>query len=161
MADKVDKENRRDSLALVHPDVAYEVIEFLSEISQGVGELNAAIGIGWSPHQLAQYKAKPGFNELIAGARTLLIEDVEEMVYKAAKRGNMTAAQLVLYSQAADKGWRPPTQRVSVNQQTSVKVEVLEATRMSVVQLLAERGVAALQPPADPVIDVESEEIAS
>lgn len=147
------------NLSLIHPDQPAEVISFLQDLAHGVGELNAALAVGWSPFQLQQRKKDDDFKELMRESRTRLLEDVEFMVYKLAKRGNMAAIQLVLYSQGADRGWRPPTQRVAVNQETKVTIEQVEAGKQAVTELLASKGVRALQPPPD-AIPVESEDVA-
>lgn len=147
------------NLSLIHPDQPAEVISFLRDLAKGIGDLNAALAVGWSPRQLADRKKDEGFRELMREARIRTIEDIEYTVRRLAKRGNMAAAQLVLFSEAADRGWRPPTQRVAINQQTTVTVEAIEGGKQAVTELLAEHGVRALQPPPD-AIPVESDEVA-
>jgi hypothetical protein len=146
-------------LALIHPDQPSEVLLFMQRIASGVGELNAAIEVGWSPRQLRDMMKNEDFRELVRESKVRLLETVEQKAYKLAMRGNMAAIQLVLFSQAADRGWRPPTQRVAINQQTTVTVEAIEAGKQAVTELLAEHGVRALQPPPD-AIPVESDEVA-
>jgi hypothetical protein len=147
-----------EQLGLIHPEVSRETLEFLHWVSKGRGPLNAALAVGWSPRFLTDQMKVQDFVELYDEARLRLIESVEEQAYAAALRGNITAIQLVLYCQANDKGWRPPTQRLSVTQQSQVRVELVEATKAAAVELMRSHGVEALQI-GGPLDDLDDEEI--
>jgi hypothetical protein len=89
----------------------------------------------------------PEFVELMDEARVMSIETIEERVYDLAERGNLAAATLVLYCQAAERGWRPPAQRVAVSSQSTVKVEIVEGNKRAVLEHLRSGGdIRALQP---------------
>jgi hypothetical protein len=133
-------------LVTIHPEQSADTLMFLEALSCGRGQLNAALAVGWSPRKLRDLMKSPEFIELMDEARTRGIETIEEKVFELAERGNLAAATLFLYCQAADRGWRPPAQRVAVSSQSTVKVELVEGAKAAVLEQLRAGDIRALQP---------------
>lgn len=144
-------------LMTIHPEQSADTLMFLEALSCGVGQLNAALSVGWSPKRLRDLMKAPEFIELMDEARTRGIETIEQKVFELAERGNLAAATLFLYCQASDRGWRPPAQRVAVSSQTTVKVEIVEGAKAAVLERLQARDIKSLQPGGalDDVIDAD------
>lgn len=120
--------------------------QFLQLVARGVGELNAAITVGWTPAKLKKLKKDKDFEELIVESRLCLMESVEEKEYELALRGNQRAIEMVLFCKGADRGWHPPTQKVSIERKDTVRIELVQATVAAAKELLTQNGtVAALQ----------------
>jgi hypothetical protein len=110
-----------------------------------LGETTAAFAVNWTPRKLKALKREPEFVALVHEARTQLIESVETLMFRAAFMGRQKAMELILFCQAADRGWRPPTQR-HVHEGTgqvehSVVISVTQAAR----EMLANADIRALQ----------------
>jgi hypothetical protein len=127
--------------------------EFLDHIMKGVGPTNACYAVGWTPRHLRKKMQDPDFVELVRVAQERKIESLEEKTYELAMKGNLAALQFFLLCQAPERGWRPPQQRVAINQQTTIRVENVEAAKAAILDRLAARDVKALQPAK--VIDVD------
>ena len=123
--------------------------EFLELLRDGTGPLNACYAVGWTPHHLRQKMKDPEFQALVAEANERKIETVEQRVFEASAKGNFAASQFILLCQAADRGWRPPQQRVAINGEARIKVEVVEATKDVIRAQLAARQIKSLQPVVD------------
>lgn len=145
------------ALAEIHPNAAGDTIEFLERIAGGGGPLNSALAVGWSPKQLRDMLKSADFREMLEDARERSIETVEEGVQKLARKGNLGAQQLILFCLGAHRGWRPPTQRVAVNSQTTVKIENVEGVKAAVLEALRSGEVKALQPGG--ALDIEDAEV--
>ena len=83
------------------------------------------------------------------------LESSEQVLYELAQGGHFKALQMVLYNERSSK-WRD-LRHIEVQQATTLDVGVVVSVKASVLELLREQGVAALQAPLD-VIDVESSE---
>ena len=123
-----------------------KVQDFLELLRQGTGQINACYAVGWTPDHLRRKMRDAEFRAMTDEARTRMIETLEETVIGMANRGNFAAAQFVLLCQAADRGWRPPQQRVAIEGRTTVKHELVAATKDVILAQLAERNMKALQP---------------
>lgn len=145
------------NLATIHPEQSADTLMFLEALSCGRGQLKSALSVGWSPHKLRTLMKNPEFIELMDEARVMSIETIEERVYDLADRGNLAAATLVLYCQAADRGWRPPAQRVAVSTQSTVKIELVEGAKAAVMEQLRAGDIKALQPGG--ALDIEDAEV--
>ncbi len=123
-----------------------EVLEFLELVRGGSGEVNAAYSVNWSPAKLRKMMRDGDFAELVQESKLRLVESLEETVVKRAMAGNVRCLELYLFTQAAERGWRPPTQRVDVRKEITAKVEVVAAVKAGLLQALKEEGgVEALQ----------------
>jgi hypothetical protein len=144
-------------LRTIYPAHPLDVLEFLEALSNGVGQLNAALAVGWSPKKLRDLMRDNEFLDMMEESRIRGVETIEQKVFELASRGNLAAATLYLYCQAPDRGWRPPAQRVSVSSQTTVKVELVEGAKQAVMEQLRAGGVKALQPggPLDEIEDAD------
>lgn len=131
------------------------VSEFLEHLIAGVGPLNACYSVGWTPHHLRKKMLDAEFRELVSIAQERKIERLEQRAIELADKGNLAAIQFVLMCQAPERGWRPPQQRVAINQQTTIRVENVEAAKAAILDRLAARDVKALQPAK--VIDVDAQ----
>jgi hypothetical protein len=129
------------------------VEEFLEHLRNGVGPTNACYAVGWSPRHLRKKMLDPEFVEMCRESNDRKLESLEEVLHGLALKGNLAALQFVLMCQAPERGWRPPQQRVAINQQTTIRVENVEAAKQAILATLAERNVKALQPAK--VIDVD------
>lgn len=133
-------------LAVIHPNLGEDMLDFFELIADGAGPLNAALAVGWTPRKLRELSKNPEFAEMMLECQERCIESIEQKARELARKGNMTAIQLVLFCQAPERGWRPPTQRVAVSQNIQVKHEVVEAAKAAVLHAIDQRGVKALQP---------------
>lgn len=132
-----------------------DTTRFLESIRMGVGPLNAAIAIGWTPSKLKKLMGDPEFAELVSVSVERRLESSEQVLYELAQGGHFKALQMVLYNERSSK-WRD-LRHIEVQQATTLDVGVVVSVKASVLELLREQGVAALQAPLD-VIDVESSE---
>lgn len=123
---------------------ARKLPEFLDLIRQGTGNIEAALAVGWSPKRLRQLMADHDFLEVIQIAHERRIENIEKRLYEMADNKHFPAIQMILYSQAADRGWRPPQQRVAVKHTGVVALERVNAVREAALAIMAEQGVVAL-----------------
>lgn len=130
-----------------------KIEDFIEYVANGVGPLTAALAVDWTPKMLADFMGDESFRELVLWAEERKIETIEEVCFEKAKKGNTTLIQFYLLSKGAHRGWRPPTQRVAVNTQSEVRIEVVEAQREALLQIMRDQGIAALQPTQD-VIEV-------
>lgn len=128
-----------------------ECEQFLELIRQGVQPINAGIEVGWTLRQIDNMRSDPEFSELIALAQERLVETVEQVVFDRAKLGNRWAAEMVLFNRAPER-WAPPTRKVDIRSH-NVQETVVVSVRSTVAELIAQHGVAALQPGG--VLDVE------
>lgn len=137
--------------------------EFLEAVRDGQGINSSAIAhLGWSPAKLREMMRDPDFKAMVEVAELQLKESVVHSIYRMARdlrRPNLAAAQTILYCKHADEGWRPPTQRVAINQRTSVEITAVAERKQAAIELLREQGIKALQPPVaeieQGVIDAE------
>lgn len=129
--------------------------EFLDLIRRGVGQLNAAIQVGWTPAKLRRLLKEESFADLVFLAEESLIEDIEEAVYTAAKAGNSTAYKMVLYNRRPDK-WRD-VRHIQVEKSDRLEVDVVVGVKEGILASLREGGIAALQPGG--VLDAVSTDI--
>lgn len=123
-----------------------KVQQYLELLRGGCGQINACYAVGWTPDHLRRKMRDPEFRAMMDEARTRMIETIEETVIGMATRGNFAAAQFVLLCQAADRGWRPPQQRVAIEGSHTVKHELVAATKDVILAQLAKRDMKALQP---------------
>lgn len=142
--------------------------DYVDAVRRGRGQLTCAISIlGWSPFKYREMMRDPEFAEFMDLALEMRYESVVESLYRAAnhpKRPSVVAQQVILYSQHADRGWKPPTQRVAVSSESKISIEARDTRVASVLALVEKLGVAALQPGGDvdkaieagQVIDVEA-----
>lgn len=131
------------------------VLTFFERIREGCGRLNAAYEVGWSPKDLRDREKDQSFVEMYSVAVERRLESIEETTFKMAEKGNITAIQMVLYSFGSDRGWRPPQQRVQVEQTTKHQIEVVANARELVLQM-ARGGAGALQESFRPAIETSS-----
>lgn len=131
--------------------------QFFQYIRDGAGKLNAALAVGWTPRQLNALLRDREFRELYDLALEESIESLEEVAYKLAKAGNTECLKLYLFCKAADRGWRPPTQRVAVDKNVKHEITVVASTVEAAKALLSQAEPAALQPgsPLDAIVDAE------
>jgi hypothetical protein len=120
-----------------------------------MGEMTAALAVGWTPRKLKALKKDPEFVQLVNEARTLLVESVESVAIRNALRGNQRAIELFLFCHAADRGWRPPAHRHEVIQSGKVDISIVASVKEAVKAHLAAGGSIAELQEAPPVIDAE------
>lgn len=139
--------------AILTEDDLRKMDQYVGAVRQGRGQLTCAIAIlGWSPAKYREMMRDPEFAEFMELALEMRYESVVESLYRAAthpKRPSVVAQQVILYSQHADRGWRPPTQRVAVSSESKISIETRDSRVASVLALVDRLGVAALQPGGD------------
>ncbi len=117
--------------------------EFLEMLTQGHGRLTAAIEMGWTPKQLAKWMTIEEFASIVRMAEDIKCESLEKVVYQKAESGNMEALKFYLMNRKP-REWAERRQ-VSVEQQTTIDVSIVAATKEALVERLRQGGVAALQ----------------
>lgn len=144
--DLIKTKRERVSLERVHPELARETLTYLELIATGRGKITAGLAVGWTPAKTKELWRDSEFSQLVAVARELKTETIEQRVFELADRGNIRAIELQLFCQASDRGWRPPAQRVQTQSHHLVQVEVVESARAAALAIMERHGVAALQP---------------
>jgi hypothetical protein len=142
------------AVATIDPQEQQDFFEYLQA---GVGAMNAAVAVGWTPRQLRRMLSDDEFSEMVDAVRERRIEGYEHALHEKAMAGNMVALQMVLYCQASDRGWRPPATRVALNRTTKVEVSLTTSVVEAARQVMATSDVAALQPGGalDDIVDAE------
>ena len=122
-----------------------EVESFFDMVRGGAAEMVAAYSVGWTPLKLRKLKKDKDFLDLLADAQEHFLDAVETTVGTRALAGNRWAVEMVLYNRRPDR-WRPPAHKIAIEQHTTVKHEVVQATVEAAKELLLTTGtVAALQ----------------
>jgi hypothetical protein len=137
------------TVELAPPD---EVWVFLELVREGAGEINAAYSVNWTGAKLKRLMKDPDFIEMITEAKGRRIEQIEEVAYKMAMRGNVRCIELTLFCQAADRGWKPPAQRHEVNQTGRIDVDIVMSVQEAARQMLQQGTLGQL---SAPIIDAE------
>lgn len=103
------------------------------------GFLNrAAQALGGTRQGLAKFiKKHPDLIEIVDAYRSIRVEDAEQVVYGAAREGNLSAAMFVLKTQGRDRGW------VEAKPLDARKDEISEEARAILTDLLDDRCTAA------------------
>lgn len=128
------------------PDLADDLLEFLEATTRGVGMITAGLAVGWSPHKTRTMLLDEEVKALYAECRIVKTETIEQRVWELADRGNLRAAELYLYCQASERGWKPPAQRLQIGSTSIVKVEIVETARQAALAMIERGDFAALQP---------------
>jgi hypothetical protein len=135
-----------------------ELHSFLDEVRLGTGPLNAAIAVGWSPAKLKRLQADAEFRELLEVARERRLESYEKTLHDLASAGHFKALQMILYNERSER-WRD-VRHIATTHSEQLEVGVVLSVKQSVVELLRENGVAALQSGgAFDAVDVESHDV--
>ena len=100
---------------------------WLSKISNGTPPLNAGLELGWSPMEIRRKMERPEMAELIMYAEMEADGQVITAVHKAAKAGNMTAAQFWLLNRRPDE-WKD-VKRIVVTDSPAVPAATIAAGR--------------------------------
>lgn len=131
---------------------------FLEYRRLGIGRNNAAVAVGWSHAEMRKMLNDAGFAELEQIMLERRVESVEQRVWELASKENPSrwAVELALFCQAADRGWRPPAQRIDVSKTTKTEITLVHTAVAATLQVLESADPAALQPGgALDVIDAE------
>lgn len=125
-----------------------EAERFLEYRRMGVGRLNAAVAVGWTPAQLREKMRDDGFAEMESVMLERRVESVEQRVWElaTAPKPSRWAVELALFCQASERGWRPPAQRIDVSKTTKVEHNVVVTAVAAVKELMANADIAQLQP---------------
>lgn len=127
---------------------------FLERVRCGVGKLNAAIEVGWSPAKLRRLEKDPEFVELLEVCRERRLEGYEQTLHELADRGHFRALQMVLFNERGDR-WKD-VRHIEVTRHDTLDVGVVVSVKQSALELLREQGVASLQPAAPEAIETTS-----
>ena len=123
-----------------------ELDDFLEQVRNGVGKLNAAISVGWSPAKLRRLEKDPEFVELLAICKERRLEGYEQTLHELADNGHFRALQMVLFNERGDR-WKD-VRHIEVTRNETLDVGVVVSVKQSALELLREQGVGALQPEA-------------
>lgn len=116
---------------------------FLELVADGTPPHLAGHEVGWTPRQTKRNVADPDFAELITFARLRRDDSIEKVLYDVARKGNMNAIAMILLNRRADE-FRD-IKRIEVKNTHEVKGEIVHSVKQSVLELIAEYGVGALQ----------------
>lgn len=117
---------------------------FLIAIADGIPEDNAGYEVGWTPAQVKRNMADPQFRDMVEAAKTRADGTIEQALFRLAKSGNLGAMQMWLYNRSPER-WKD-VKRIEVKNDMTINLGVIASTKQAVLELLAERGPAALQP---------------
>ncbi|HVE28350.1 MAG TPA: hypothetical protein VNC22_23240 [Sporichthya sp.] len=140
---------------------AFQVIQILEAVKDGVSPLDAAVQAGWTPAQFRKRMSDRDFAQLIMEHEEVAVASVESKLHLLAMDGNMSAIALYLYNKAPHR-WSD-RKRVDVNTGVQVNIAVVETTKATLRELMAEDPVAyarAFAPGGalDAAIDVDATE---
>jgi hypothetical protein len=132
-------------------------MEFLELIRQGRGEYNAGVAVGWTVQEVTRKLKDREFNALIGTMKTSLLESCEEKLVEMALNGNLKAIEMILYNRGADRGWKPPAQRVQVDRTDVIKLEMVASVTEAVRTAVTRTPIAELQPggSVEGIVDAE------
>ena len=130
--------------ATLTPKLLEGLEEWIELVANGKGHYHAGLAMGWTPRQVRELLADPAIQQAIEYAKTMVLEDIEEVSLGLAKAGNVPMIQMWLYCHGAERGWRPPTQRVAVQHQGTVQVERVQAVAQAARELMKAHGPEAL-----------------
>lgn len=133
-----------------------ERVQFLQKVAEGTTEFNAGIEVGWTPNQTRKACSEPDFRQLIEFAREQADGTIEHTLFTIAHRGNLGAIQMWLYNRQASK-WKD-VKRIEVTSHATVSLETVHSVKVSALELIRERGVAALQSLGPAAIEATSSE---
>lgn len=140
---------------------AFQVIQIMQSVQDGIAPLDAAVQAGWTPAQFRRRMADREFAQLILENEEVAVASVESKLHLLAMDGNMSAIALYLFNKAPHK-WAD-RKRVDVNTGVQVNIAVVETTKQTLRELMAEDPVAyarAFAPGGalDAAIDVDATE---
>lgn len=120
-----------------------ETVVFLEDVLTGTGPLNAAIAVGWSPAKLKRLMKDPEFAEMVDFTLERRLESVEKVLWELARGGHFKSIQMVLYNKRSEE-WRD-VRHIQVERHDQLDVGVVISVKQAALEVLRERGVAALQ----------------
>jgi hypothetical protein len=123
--------------------------KFLFAVANGVGPINAGYECDWTPAVTRSKLKDPEFAILVKDAMEMRAEKFEQALYKRALAGNVPALQLVLMSQYADRGWKPPATKITHEVGGKVDVNIVASVREAVKERISAGHVAELQGPIE------------
>lgn len=131
---------------------------FFERVQEGCGPLNAAIEVGWTPAKLNQLMRDDEFAELLGIARERLLEDLEEVVVRKAREGNVKCLQMVLYNQRSEK-WKD-VRHIKMERSGALDTATVVSVKAALIDVLRNSGDAvALMQPAPKVIEATAVEV--
>lgn len=162
MSEEADGYDIEDSEHELTPAEYREIVQtdkFLERIREGCGQLNAAIEVGWTPAGLRQRMKDPEFFDLVQMSEERSLEDVEEVLHRKAKDGNIRALQMVLYNRRGHR-WKD-VRHIKVERKDALDPGVVLSVKAALAESLrsGSLAVAELQPAVGEIIDVPSEEV--
>lgn len=108
---------------------------WLAKIANGTPPLNAGLEMGWSPREIRRKMEDPEIAELVMYSEMEADGQVIAAVHKAAKAGNMTAAQFWLLNRRPDE-WKD-VKRIVVTDSPTVPAGVIAAGRELVAEMFS------------------------
>lgn len=135
-------------VALSEPELGRQE-QFFELLVKGVGPMNAAFSVGWSPAKLREKMRDREFREIVDICKERRLEACEERLFAMAtdeRHPSFNALQMILYSQGRHRGWQPPTQRVAMTSKTQVEITEVRQSVEAIKALYRELPVAEMQP---------------
>lgn len=137
---------------------AARMTQFFERVQEGCGPLNAAIEVGWSPARLNALMRDDDFAELLGIARERLLEDLEEVVVRKARDGNVKCLQMVLYNQRSEK-WKD-VRHIKMERSGALDPSTVTSVKQALIEVLRGSGDAvALMQPAPKMIEATAVEV--
>lgn len=120
-----------------------------------MGEMTAAMAVGWTPRKLKALKRDPEFVQLMTEAKELVLEAVESVEIRNALRGNQRAIEMYLFCHGQHRGWKPPTQRHEHKSEGRIEVNVVASIKEAVKAHALNGDIPVAQLQLAPPIDAE------
>ena len=130
-----------------------ETAEFLEDIRVGTGPLNAGLAVGWSPAKVHRLMKDEEFVEMMDAAKERRLESIEKTLYVMAEKGHFKAIQMVLHNQRPNE-WRD-IKHIQIDKRETLDVGVVVSVKQAALDVLRDKGVAALQPAPEEIIEAE------
>lgn len=118
----------------------FQEMQILEYVQEGISPLDAAIQAGWTPAQFRRRMTDRDFAQLIMEYEEVAVASVESKLHELATNGNMSAIALYLFNKAPHR-WAD-RKRVDVNTGVQINVAVVETTKQTLRELMAEDPVA-------------------
>ena len=137
---------------------AARMTQFFERVQEGCGPLNAAIEVGWTPAKLDRLMREDDFADLLAIAQERLLEDLEEVVVRKARDGNVKCLQMVLYNQRSEK-WKD-VRHIKMERSTAADPTLVSSVKQAMVEMMrGDRDAVLAMQPAPKAIEATAVEV--
>jgi hypothetical protein len=103
-----------------------EKVEFLELVKKGIPRLHAAVDVGWTPRRLSLLLANAEFNELVRMFESYIDDEVQMVLLRKAREGNMDAVRMWLNNRKKEE-WADKRE-INISGEVTVAAVVIEGT---------------------------------